>query len=369
MKKQSNSNSNPNSSIRPESKAGRRAVLARRLLTFRFMLIAFFMVVMAASGFVTGMIFVLGYLARFQPIHGLPITTLISTPVIISVLLSFVIITIWSGRFFRPLKRLTEATKKVGKGDFSVRIPEEKGNGEMSHLVRNFNLMVQELDSNELFRKDFINNFSHEFKTPIVSIRGFARQLKNEDLTEEQRAEYIDIIIAESDRLAGMSTNVLLLTKLENQTIVTDKAPFYLDEQIRSELLLMEDAWTRKNLCLSPELEEIEYNGSAELLSHVWRNLLSNAIKFSPDGGELKIDLFRAAGEIVVKITDEGPGMDEATAARIFDKFYQGDTSHKTEGNGLGLSIAARAVTLCGGVISVQSAPSQGTTFTVRLPG
>ena len=333
------------------------------------MLIAFFMVVMGLSGFVTGMIFVLGYLARFRPIHGLPITTLIFTPVLISILLSVILTTAWSGRMFRPLKRLTEATKKVGKGDFSVRIPEEKGNGEMTQLVRHFNLMVQELDSNEMFRKDFINNFSHEFKTPIVSIRGFARQLRNEDLTEEQRREYIDIIIAESDRLAGMSANVLLLTKLENQTIVTDKAPFYLDEQIRGELLLMETAWTRKNLTISPELEEISYNGSAELLSHVWRNLLSNAIKFSPDGGELKIDLCKQEGEIVVKITDEGPGMDEATAARIFDKFYQGDTSHKTEGNGLGLSIAARAVTLCGGVICVTSAPSQGTTFTVRLPG
>ena len=350
------------------TKSGQMSALRSLFRTFRFMLIAFFMLVMAASGFLTGMIFVLGYLTQFQPIHGLPITTLIFTPVLISILLSFVVTAVWSERFFRPLKRLTEATKKVGKGDFSVRIPEEGGSGEMSQLVRHFNLMVKGLDSNEMFRKDFINNFSHEFKTPIVSIRGFARQLQNEELTEEQRAEYIDIIIAESDRLAGMSTNVLLLTKLENQTIVTDKAPFYLDEQIRNELLLMETEWTRKNLTLSPELEEISYNGSAELLSHVWRNLLSNAIKFSPDGGELKIDLYREGTEIVVIVTDEGPGMDEATATRIFDKFYQGDTSHKTEGNGLGLSIAARAVTLCGGTISVQTAPSQGTTFTVRLP-
>jgi signal transduction histidine kinase len=339
-----------------------------RLKTFRFITIVFFMAMMGISGFLTGMIFVLGYLAHFSPIHRLPITTLISTPVLISVLLSIILTTTWSGWMFRPLKRLTAATKQVGKGDFSVRIPEGRGNDEMSQLVKSFNLMVQELDSNEMFRKDFINNFSHEFKTPIVSIRGFARQLNNENLTPEQRAEYIDIIIAESDRLAGMSTNVLLLSKLENQTIVTDKAPFYLDEQIRSELLLLEDAWVRKNLCLSPELEEISYNGSAELLSHVWQNLLSNAIKFSPDGGELRIDLYREDREVVVKVTDEGPGMDESTAARIFDKFYQGDTSHKTQGNGLGLSIAARAVTLCGGTIEVNSALGKGCTFTVRLP-
>ncbi len=346
----------------------RMEALRRRLKTFRFITTVFFMAMMGISGFLTGMIFVLGYLTRFSPIHRLPITTLIATPVLISVLLSVILTTAWSGWMFRPLKRLTAATRQIAKGDFSVRIPEGRGNDEMSQLVKSFNLMVQELDSNEIFRKDFINNFSHEFKTPIVSIRGFARQLKNEELTEEQRAEYIDIIIAESDRLAGMSTNVLLLTKLENQTIVTDKAPFYLDEQIRGELLLMESAWAGKDLALCLELEEVHYNGSAELLSHVWRNLLSNAIKFSPDGGELKIDLYRNDSEIVVEITDEGPGMDEETAARIFDKFYQGDTSHKTEGNGLGLSIAARAVTLCGGTITVQSAPGEGCTFTVRLP-
>ena len=351
-----------------DEKAGKIEAIRRRVKTFRFITIVYFMVMMGISGFLTGMIFILGYISRFSPIHRLPITTLISTPVVISVLLSVILTAAWSGRMFRPLKRLTAATKQIAKGDFSVRIPEERGNDEMAQLVKSFNLMVQELDSNEIFRKDFINNFSHEFKTPIVSIRGFARQLHNENLTEEQRREYIDIIISESDRLAGMSTNVLLLSKLENQTIVTDKASYYLDEQIRSELLLMENAWTQKNLILSLELEEISYNGSSELLSHVWRNLLNNAIKFSPDGGELQVNLYQEDGQIVVTVSDQGQGMDEETAERIFDKFYQGDTSHKTAGNGLGLSIAARAVTLCGGTISVDSAPNQGTTFTVRLP-
>lgn len=355
----------PNSS----SEKGRfRAALKSGLRTFRFMLIFFFMTVMLLSGFLTCMIFFLGCVVRFAPISGLPIATLIFTPVFISVMLSVVLTSWWSGRMFRPLKLLTQATKQIAKGDFSVHIPDEEGQGEMSQLVRSFNLMVKELDSNEMFRKDFINNFSHEFKTPIVSIRGYAKQLRNENLTPEQRQEYIDIIIAESDRLAGMSTNVLLLSKLENQTIVTDRSPFYLDEQIRNELLLLEDQWAKKDLTLSPELEEIYYNGSAEILSHVWRNLLSNAIKFSPQGGELKIDLAAREDAIVVEITDEGIGMDEETASRIFDKFYQGDTSHKTEGNGLGLSIAARAVTLCGGEISVRTALNEGTTFVVRLP-
>lgn len=349
-------------------KARRTSPLRTGLRTFRFMLIFFFMTVMMLSGFLTCMIFFLGYVVRFAPIRGLPITTLIFTPVFTSVMLSVVLTASWSGRMFRPLKQLTKATQQIAKGDFSVQIPDEDGKGEMSQLVRSFNLMVKELGSNEMFRKDFINNFSHEFKTPIVSIRGYAKQLRNENLTPEQKREYIDIIITESDRLAGMSTNVLLLSKLENQTIVTDRSPFYLDEQIRHELLLLEDQWTKKELTLSPELQEISYNGSAEILSHVWRNLLSNAIKFSPHGGELRIDLRSDEHEIVVEVTDEGIGMDEETAKRIFDKFYQGDTSHKTEGNGLGLSIAARAVTLCGGRISVRTAPDEGTTFIVRLP-
>ena len=351
----------------PSGKRGE--ALRTGLRTFRFMLIVFFMTIMLLSGLLTCLLFLWGYLIRFAPIRDLPITTLIFTPVFISVLLSLILTSWWSGRMFRPLKLITKATRQVAQGDFSVHIPDTGRNGEMQELIRSFNLMVKELDSNEIFRKDFINNFSHEFKTPIVSIRGYAKQLRNENLTPEQKKEYIDIIIAESDRLAGMSTNVLLLSKLENQTIVTDKAPFYLDEQIRGELLLLEDFWTKKNLTLFPELEEIYYNGSAELLSHIWRNLLSNAIKFSPDGGELRVDLYRQNGEIVVKITDEGVGMDEETAKHIFDKFYQGDSSHKTEGNGLGLSIAARAATLCGGQITVHTAKNEGCTFEVRLPG
>ena len=357
------------SDLSAAKKGKRREALRSGLRTFRFMLITFFMTVMLLSGFLTCMIFILGYVIRFAPIRGLPITMLIFSPVFISVLLSLIITSWLSGRMLRPLKLITKATKQVACGDFSVQIPDTGKNSEMSELVKSFNLMVKELDSNEMFRKDFINNFSHEFKTPIVSIRGYAKQLRNENLTPEQKREYIDIIIAESDRLAGMSTNVLLLSKLENQTIVTNQAPFYLDEQIRGELLLLEDLWTKKNLTLSLELEEIYYNGSAELLSHIWRNLLSNAIKFSPDGGELRVDLYRQNGEIVVKVRDEGVGMDEETAKHIFDKFYQGDSSHKTEGNGLGLSIAARAATLCGGNITVRTAPGEGCTFEVRLPG
>ena len=341
----------------------------KKVLPFRFVLMLASWILLVLSGVLVSSVFLAGYLIRLQPIREMPIPLLLMLPIILNILLGMLLLTIWTGKTLRPLKQLTDATRQVREGDLSVRIPQQTNRSELNQLIGNFNLMLEELEHNEIFRKDFINNFSHEFKTPIVSIRGFARQLHNEDLSEEQRREYIDIIVAEADRLAGMSTNVLLLSKLENQTIVTDRSRFSLDEQLRDEILLLEPAWSKKELTISPELESIEYEGSAELLSHVWRNLLSNAIKFSPGGGELRIDLCRREKEIVVTVADEGPGMDGETAARIFDKFYQGDTSHKSEGNGLGLSIAKRAVILCGGSIQVVSAPDEGCSITVRLPG
>ncbi len=228
--------------------------------------------------------------------------------------------------------------------------------------------MAAELGGLELFRKDFINNFSHEFKTPIVSIKGFARQLERDDLTERQRREYLDIIISESERLANMSGNVLLLSKLENQNIVTDKTRFQLDEQLRRCILLLEKSWTLKSLELDLELEETEFFGNEEMLQHVWVNLLGNAVKFSPQGGTLGVRLYREHGWAVVTVRDTGPGMDEVTRRRVFEKFYQGDTAHAVEGNGLGLSLVKRIVDLCQGTVEVDSVPGAGAAFTVRLP-
>ena len=228
--------------------------------------------------------------------------------------------------------------------------------------------MAEELSGIEMFRTDFINNFSHEFKTPIVSIRGFARQLEREDLTEEQRREYTRIIAAESERLANMSANVLLLTKLENQQIVTDRARYRLDEQIRGCILLLEKQWEEKELELVLDLDELEYEGNEEMMSHVWVNLLGNAIKFSPPGGALEVSCMQVQSFIVARVTDHGEGMDAETRERVFEKFFQGDTAHATVGNGLGLSLVKRIVDLCRGKVTVQSAPGQGTTFAVYLP-
>ncbi len=273
-----------------------------------------------------------------------------------------------SRSFLKPLDDLIKSQKKVANGDFSDRIQIPKGDTIITDLVKGFNSMSEELGSTEIFRNDFINNFSHEFKTPIVSVKGFAKQLQNEELTEAQKQEYIDIIVQESDRLASMSSNILLLTKFENQQMVTDKTSFFLDEQIRKCILLLEKEWSKKNIDLDLNLEEVKYFSNEEMLSHVWLNILSNAIKFTPENGTVKIKCSATSNEVTVKISDNGVGMDDLTQKHIFDKFFQGDSSHTSKGNGLGLSLAKRVVTLCGGKINVKSQKGKGTSFIIYLP-
>ena len=268
-----------------------------------------------------------------------------------------------------PLNEMIEATERISKGDFKIHIQEtfdEKS--DFGILQRSFNHMARELDSIEMFRKDFINNFSHEFKTPIVSIQGFAHQLKAGGLTPEEEREYIRIIADESDRLAKMSTNILLLSKLENQAIVTDKTEFWLDEQLRTCLVLLEKQWGPKELELNLELDEVKYYFNENMLSQVWLNLFGNAIKFTPKGGTLSCTLKADETAVTVTVSDTGCGMSEDTVRHIFDKFYQGDTSHTGDGNGIGLNIVSRILYLCGGSVRVKSEIGKGSTFTVTLP-
>ena len=274
--------------------------------------------------------------------------------------------------YLAPIKSLIAATKEVKKGNFDVRVkvgsdPEDPTT-EMDLLIVNFNEMARELGGIELFRNDFINNFSHEFKTPIVSIRGFAKELQLGDLDEEQRREYAKIIAEEADRLAKLSTSVLELSKLENQQIITDRTELWLDEQIRQSILLQESAWSQKEIDMIPELEPIKYRGNAELLNHVWRNLVSNAIKFTPEGGIVTVRLTEDERCVIFSVSDTGIGMSEETQAHIFEKFYQGDRSHARAGYGIGLTVVGRVVALCGGEIRVESVLGEGSTFTVSLP-
>ena len=239
---------------------------------------------------------------------------------------------------------------------------------ELQDLIRNFNEMAEELRGIELFRNDFINNFSHEFKTPIISIRGFAHELRQEGLTDEQRNEYAKIIEEESDRLARLSANVLTLSKLESQQIVTGRTEFYLDEQIRQCILLLESEWSEKELEIVPELELLLYRGNEEMLALVWRNLLSNAIKFTPQGGRIEVRMEVTEQTVTVSVADNGIGMSDEVRARVFEKFYQGDPSHAHAGYGVGLALVKRVVDLMEGSVSVKSREGCGSCFTVKLP-
>ena len=331
-------------------------------------LIAYLLFVLVLSGLLTGgsylLLFLTGFIPGFLLSHfGMPVL------VILMVILFSMMISVRLGSSkLKPMNDLINAMGKVSRGDFSVRVDGEDIPGAMGEVVQSFNGMASELGGIEMFRKDFINNFSHEFKTPIVSIRVFAKQLERDDLTEEQRREYAHIIVAESERLANMSSNILLLTKLENQQIITNKTEYRLDEQLRSCILLLEKQWSAKEIDLSLNLDEITYTGDEEMMSHVWVNLINNGIKFSPVGGVLELSCRKREKQLEVVVRDHGEGMSPETEKRIFEKFYQGDSAHATEGNGLGLSLVKRIVDLCGGKIEVESTLGAGTAFTVLLP-
>lgn len=281
-------------------------------------------------------------------------------------LLSFISIKIQ----LKPFHELEKGMKKLFLGDFSTRLS-LSGKFvpiEFSELIKCFNRMAQELEGTELLRKDFINNFSHEFKTPIVSIRGFAKILQSNTATKQEQKEYLDIIVQESERLSQLSSNVLLLCKIENQSIISDTQTYNLSEQIRQTVLLLENQWEKKNLSFEMEVEEVTFDGSKELLGQMWLNLIDNAIKFSPKGDVITIRLRKKTGNMTFSITDYGDGLTDETKQHIFEKFYQGDSSHTTQGNGIGLSIVKSIAELHEGTVEVESEIGMGTTFTVNLP-
>lgn len=271
-------------------------------------------------------------------------------------------------KVIRPIEALIEATGKVAKGDFSVQIPRQDYAGEIGELVASFNAMTRELQSIEIFRSDFIRDFSHEFKTPIVSMKGFAKQLKKPDLTEEEKQMYCDIIISESERLTNMSSNILLLSKVENQEIISDKKSYRLDEQLRDCVLLLEREWEKKKIEWNLDLAPITFCHNADMLHHIWSNLISNAVKFTPEKGKINLTATENSECVVVTVRDTGIGMTEEEMRHIFDKCYQADPSRTGKGNGLGLCIAKRICTLAGGSISVRSTLGKGSVFTVILP-
>lgn len=286
---------------------------------------------------------------------------------IVCIILGTVITAFISRTILQPIRDLNKATTEVARGNFSVRVREPL-DAEYGTLTRNFNRMAEELSGIETLRGDFISNVSHEFKTPLASIQSFAKLLQDDSLSDSDRCEYTQIIIDETTRLSKLASNILNLSKLENQTTIANKTRFSLDEQIRKIILMLEPEWSKKNINLDIALDDIYYFGNEELMGQIWQNIINNAIKFTPDNGVIKVQLYRTESNITVRISDNGIGISHEAKEKIFEKFYQGDHSRKTEGNGLGLALVKRIIDLCGGRIYVENLYEGGVCFVVELP-
>lgn len=295
---------------------------------------------------------------------------LILVQVLISLPVGFIIAVCVTNSPLQPLRVLIESMHALADGRFGTRLSPQGilwKYPAYKELSDSFNTLAEELEDTEMLRSDFINNFSHEFKTPIVSIAGFAKLLQKGNLPEAQRQEYLEIIESESRRLSYMATNVLNLTKIENQAILTDLSTFNLAEQIRDSILLLSNKWEEKELDLRLEMDELTIQANEELLKQVWINLVHNAIKFTPEGGIVEIAMQDLGDQISVSITNHGSQIPPEAMDRIFNKFYQADESHATEGNGVGLAIVKRVTTLHNGTVTVAS-ENNVTSFTVKLP-
>ena len=271
-------------------------------------------------------------------------------------------------RILRPIRNLGSAMNRVAGGDFKLRIDSTSRSGDIQQLYKDFNVMVSELEKTEVLQSDFVSNVSHEFKTPINAIEGYTMLLQDTGEGTPEQREYVDKILHNTRRLSSLIGDILLLSKVENQTIAREETEFRLDEQVRQSILSLEPQWSEKETDFDVELEEISYRGDERLLLHVWNNLIGNAVKFNPPNAAVRLRLSRSDGGVIFTVEDEGPGIPPEAQKHIFDKFYQGDSSHREEGNGLGLALVKRILNVCGGEIAQENLPGRGCRFTVRLP-
>ncbi len=265
----------------------------------------------------------------------------------------------------KPIEKLQDNMLKVTKGDLNVKINEESYIDEIENIYHSFNIMMKEIRSNQEMQKDFVSNVSHEFKTPLSAIEGYATLLQDKNLPENEKEEYLQEILSTTILMNDLVGNILLLSKLENQAVNFEKEKFYLDEQIRKVVVMLESNWSQKNIKLDVELDRIEVINNKGLLFHVWRNLIENAIKFSPKNSQVTISLKKEKENIVFSVSDEGIGV--KNKFHIFDKFYQEDSSRRQQGNGLGLALVKRIIEMINGQVFVENLEPKGCKFTIVI--
>ncbi|MFV0362355.1 MAG: ATP-binding protein [Suipraeoptans sp.] len=268
-----------------------------------------------------------------------------------------------------PAHKIGEAAQKIANGDFSVRVVSSHADGkkdEIDRLIDNFNIMAEELSSIETLKDDFVANISHELKSPLAVIQSYTTALQG-DISPEESREYKQIIIETTQKISSLISSILKLNRIENQKIHIESSPYELGEQVRNCIVGFSPLWESKNIEIHADIEDIEVCYDATILEIVWNNLLSNAIKFTDNGGEIYISVYKEESRVFVQIKDTGCGMDEKELKRIFDKFYQGKTTHAEKGNGLGLAMVRQIMEIVNGQVSVSSSLGQGTQFTVSL--
>jgi signal transduction histidine kinase len=291
----------------------------------------------------------------------------ILTPVF-TVLIAAMIIAKISRKAVSPIVELSNATKQIASGKFDITLNCLERKDEFGQLTQNFMLMAQELKTNQYLAKDFISNVSHEFRTPLAVISGYTKLLDSDQITEKERHDYFLKIQSETERLIKLVTNILNLSKLDNRKIPEQPKRFSLDEQIRQAVLSLDPQWRVKGIRLNLDLPEINYYGNEDLLAQVWSNILDNAVKFTGVNGTINVHMHVDGHMVIVEIADNGIGMDAATQKRSFERFYQGDSSHSDQGNGLGLALVKQILEVIGADISIDSELGIGSVFTVSLP-
>ncbi len=324
-------------------------------------------IILAAAAALMLMTWLIRDVLEVEHIYAAAGFELIGIAVVLMALLLPVNIVLYRRRV-REIVTLSEAIQRVAGGDFESRIPTAKKTG-ITPIYEDFNKMCDELQSVKLLRNDFINNYSHEFKTPIASINGFAELLMDKELPPAEQKQYLKIIADESARLSKLASNTTLLSRLSVQQIVSDIEEYDLGAQLKECSILLSGKWLNKEIAFDgSEIPSLQYRGNKEMMQHMWINLLDNAIKYTPYGGEIKVSLAKEKDSAVIRISDTGEGISDEAKARLFIPYYQADTSHSKEGLGLGLAIVMRIVELCKGSISVDSRIGEGSTFTIRLP-